>query len=43
MKNDGYVLVTGLLKLSKKTAAGMPLFSHTEADVREVILILVLT
>lgn len=43
MKNDGYVLVSDLLKLSKKTAAGNPLFTHTEADVCKVILTLVLT
>lgn len=43
IKNDGYVLVSDLLKLSKKTAAGIPLSSHTEADVRKVISTLVLT
>ena len=43
IKNNGYVLVSDLLKLSKKTAAGNPLFTHTEADVCKVILTLVLT
>jgi hypothetical protein len=36
MKNDGFVLVADLLKLSKKTPAGIALSSHSEEDVRKV-------
>ena len=36
MKNDGFVLVDDLLKLSKRTAAGIALSSHSEEDVRKV-------
>lgn len=37
MKNDGFVLVADLLKLSKHTAAGVPLSSHSEEDVRKAV------
>ena len=36
MKNDGFVLVADLLKVNKKTAAGIALSSHSEEDVRKV-------
>lgn len=36
MQNDGFVLVADLLKLSKNTAAGIPLSSHSVEDVRKV-------
>jgi len=37
MKGDGFVLVVDLLKLSKKTAAGVPLSAHSEEDVRKAV------